>query len=67
MRVSKCITKGIVAFIVAFLVTVSACVIYLYIQWYPVIDKVTSPCKYYPNTFADCRKTNTDKEVVNEH
>ena len=56
MRVSKCITKCIVAFIVAFLVTVSACVIYLYLQWYPVIDKVNNPCKYYQNTFADCRK-----------
>lgn len=64
MRITKRITTAIVAFTVAFLVTMSACVIYLYIRWYPVIDKVNKPCKYYPDIFADCRKTNTDKEVI---
>ena len=22
--------------------------------WWPVLDRLNSPCKYYPNTFVDC-------------
>lgn len=32
-----------------------AAIIYLS-NWLPVLDKLTNPCKYYPNAFVDCKK-----------
>lgn len=32
-----------------------AAIIYLS-NWITVLDKLTNPCKYYPNAFVDCKK-----------
>lgn len=32
-----------------------AAIIYLS-NWLPVLDRLTNPCKYYPNAFVNCKK-----------
>lgn len=55
----RIIAKIIMGVVTAALVILSiigiAAIIYLS-NWLPVLDKLTNPCKYYPNAFVDCKK-----------
>lgn len=55
----RIIARIIMAVVTTALVILSiigiAAIIYL-ANWLPVLDKLTNPCKYYPNAFVDCEK-----------
>ena len=55
----RIIARIIMAVVTTVLVILSiigiAAIIYLS-NWLPVLDRITNTCKYYPNTFVDCKK-----------